>query len=233
MTQLWVRMAQARLGAMGLYLGNVDGDPGPLTCDALVRFLAGPHAPQVGPALSLAIPAAWWVMPNRVGMLLAQVNTESGFQCVAENLNYSADGLMKTWPHRFDPAHGGKADPHAYAGLPVAIANLVYSGRNGNMTPGDGYKYRGRGWPQLSGRANYRTYSDAAGTNLELLPDLALQFDITARVTVAFMQRTPGLQSAADDGDVSAVRYLWNGGDIGLESATDSFSKLCMLWGSK
>lgn len=222
---------QARLRNLGLYLAAVDGVPGGATCDALVRFLAGPNSPPVGPSLSRALRATWWGYPSRLNMLLAQVNAECGFRSIAEHLNYSAARLCEVWPTRFVPAHGGRADPDVYAYNPGPLANLVYSGRDGNCAPGDGFKYRGRGWPQLTGRANYRTFSDAAGVNLELSPDMALQYDITARVTVAFMERTLGMIAAADAGDVAQVRHLWNGGATGLQCASDSFAKLQLLWG--
>lgn len=225
------RTMQANLQRLGLYLGQLDGKPGALTCDALLRFLAGPNAPHVGRPLAEAIPVGWWAIPARVNMLLAQVNAECAFRSRAEDLNYSTDRLCEVWPHLFGPGRGHA--PAAFAGDPLRLADLVYNGHNGNCTPTDGWTFRGRGWPQLTGRANYRAYSDVAGVDLERNPDAALLVDVTARITVAFMQRTPGMVAAADAANVAQVRHLWNGGANGLQCASDSFDKLQMLWGLK
>lgn len=222
---------QARLQALGLYLGQIDGKPGALTCDAIARFLAGPNAPPLaGLSLSEAIPADWWATPTRVNMLLAQVNAECGFRSVAEDLNYTTkERLAAVWPSRFGPGRG--SDPAAFVNNPVALGDLVYGQRDGNCTPTDGWAFRGRGWPQLTGRANYRAYSDAAGQDLEANPDAMLFLDVSARVTVAFMQRTHGMLGAADAANVAQVRHLWNGGANGLKCASDSFDKMQALWG--
>lgn len=226
-----IAQAQRSLARLGLYLGNVDVIPGPMMCDAMVQLLGGVQVPQVGLQLSQAIPRVWWTTPNRVNMLFAQVFTECGFRSVQEDLNYSPERLRKVWPRRFDPEHGATSDAAAkFAHNPQALATAVYSGRDGNCTPTDGWTYRGRGWPQLTGRANYRAFSDAGGVNLETNPDAALRLDVTARITVAYMTRTLGLLAAADAGDVAQVRHLWNGGANGLSSAQLAFTQLATLW---
>ena len=96
--------------------------------------------------------------PERLAAFLAQVGHESGSLArVVENLNYGADGLLRTWPSRFD-----RATAAALARKPEAIANLVYANRMGNGSPesGDGWRYRGRGLIQLTGRANYAGMSE-------------------------------------------------------------------------
>lgn len=226
-----VGVLQRNLGKLGLYPGKLDGLPGPMTCDAMVHALGGVNAPPAGPALALALPLEWWQTPNRVCMLMANVFAECGFRSVQEDLRYSAERLVQVWPNLFGPGRGH--DPAAFADSPIALANLVYGGRDGNCTPTDGWTFRGRGWPQLTGRANYRAYSDAAGVNLECGPDAMLRLDVSARVTVAFMRRTLGLMDAADAGDVAQVRHLWNGGANGLADAQSAFDKLKVLWGSQ
>lgn len=225
------RPMQRSLQRLGLYLGKIDGAPGGLTCDALVRFLAGPHAPNaIGRPLADAIPPEWWAMPRRVNMMLAQVNAECGFRPIAENLTYThAEALCDAWPTRFGPGRG--SDPNAFLHNPIALGALVYGGRMGNYTPEDGFRFRGRGWPQLTGRWAYVAYSDAAGVDLESNPDALMRLDVSARVTIAFMQRTRGMLAAADAGNVPEARHLWNGGANGLQCASDSFDKLQILWG--
>src|SRR5688572_5216436 len=94
--------------------------------------------------------------PLRRAHFLAQVAHESGgFKRLVENLNYSADALVRTWPSRFDAATAKQ-----YARQPERIANKVYAGRlgNGDETSGDGWRYRGRGYIQLTGQVNYADY---------------------------------------------------------------------------
>lgn len=93
-----------------------------------------------------------------VAMLLAQVGHESAdLTRLEENLNYSAERLIAVWPNRF-PAY---AIASQYAGNPSALANNVYGDRLGNVEPGDGWKYRGRGPLQLTGRDNYQRFATA------------------------------------------------------------------------
>ena len=97
--------------------------------------------------------------PKRTVHFLSQVFCESGaLKYVEENLNYSADGLMKTWPNRFN-----RQKALEYARKPEKIANYVYADRmgNGNEASGDGWKYRGRGFIQLTGRENYKAYASS------------------------------------------------------------------------
>ena len=98
--------------------------------------------------------------PLRVAHFLSQVFHESGcLRHVVENLNYSADGLLKTFPRHFRT----RAEAEAYARKPEKIANRVYANRMGNgpEASGDGWKFRGRGFIQLTGRSNYQDYADS------------------------------------------------------------------------
>ncbi len=93
--------------------------------------------------------------PIRLAHFFAQVLHESGGLLVQfENLNYSPERLSKVWPTHFHPK--GPLDPAGYAHNPQKLANRVYGGRMGNLSPDDGYLYRGRGLLQLTGRDSYR-----------------------------------------------------------------------------
>ena len=95
---------------------------------------------------------------NRLAHFLAQCSHESAnFTRTVENLNYSAEGLLKTFPKYFN-----RSIAETYARKPELIANHVYSNRmgNGSSCSGDGFKYRGRGFIQLTGRANYQEFTD-------------------------------------------------------------------------
>jgi putative chitinase len=159
---------------------------------------------------------------ERVAHFLAQVAHESaGFTRITENLNYSAKGLAATWPRRFRGADG---KPNALAlqlhRKPQWIASHVYANRMGNddVASGDGWKYRGRGLIQLTGKDNYKAASNALYCSDLLVtdPDKVLQPDIAA-MTACWFWGANGLNELADLGDVSKVTKRINGGTIGLE----------------
>lgn len=105
---------------------------------------------------------------------------------VAENLNYSAKRIREVWPSRF--ASADAAAP--YARNPERLANKVYGGRNGNgpEASGDGWRYRGRGFVQITGRANYRRMSQIHGADLIGDPDRALEIGLAAAILVRGMK---------------------------------------------
>lgn len=117
--------------------------------------------------------------PFRLAHFLAQTAHESGnFKHVRENLNYSAEGLLKTFPKYFD-----KTTAPIYARKPEMIANIVYESRmgNGNRNSGDGWRFRGRGYLQLTGRINYKSFGDFIGVDLTKDPDIvATKYPLTS-----------------------------------------------------
>lgn len=160
--------------------------------------------------------------PQRASHFLAQLAHESaGFTRVYEGLNYSADGLAKTWPRRFADAKG---QPNELAlklqRKPQLIANNVYASRmgNGDVASGDGYRYRGRGLIQLTGRSNYLAASLAVYQSDVLVqaPDKLLDADC-ASLVAAWFWAANGLNELADLGDVQRITKKINGGLIGLE----------------
>lgn len=148
----------------------------------------------------------------RVCAFLAQIGHESnGLQFLEENLNYSADGLLKTWPSRFTA--GSAADA---ARNPEKIANIVYANRMGNSTPGDGWKYRGRGPIQITGKSNYLSCGKALGVDLLANPDLIKQPGYAAR-SAAWFWESNGLNALADADRFTDITRKINGGTNGLE----------------
>lgn len=116
-------------------------------------------------ALNVVLPKYNITTKNQIACFLAQCGHESaGFTVLVENLNYSADGLCKTWPKRFTVATAG-----AYNRNPEKIANKVYCDRmgNGSESSGDGWKYRGRGAIQLTGKDNYTKFAKSCGKTLD------------------------------------------------------------------
>ena len=118
--------------------------------------------------------------PARLAAWLAQVVHESaGLARTSERLDYTAARLAAVWPHRFPTA----ADAAALAHRPEALANRVYASRlgNGDEASGDGWRFRGRGLVQLTGRRNYRACGLALGLPLDDEPDALLRPDVAAR----------------------------------------------------
>ena len=155
--------------------------------------------------------------PLRLAHFLAQCGHESGgFKATQENLNYSADGLKKIFPKYFP---GNIAE--SYARNPEKIASKVYGGRmgNGGEETKEGYKFRGRGYIQLTGKENYTSFAKSIGEDTVANPDLvATKYPLAS---AAFFFDSNKLWSicdkGADDATVTAVTKRVNGGTHGLE----------------
>ena len=166
----------------------------------------------------------------RLAHFLAQAGHESGgFKIVNENLNYSAKGLQGIFKKYF-PSEAIALD---YAKKPQKIANRVYSGRmgNGNEASGDGYKFRGRGYIQLTGRDNYTAFGKSIGVAIEENPDLvATQY---ALASAAWFWSKNGLNKIADtgatDAAVTMITKRVNGGTIGLADRIKHFKEFYSL----
>lgn len=142
---------------------------------------------------------------------LGQVLHESSMlERMEESLNYSAERMCVVWPSRFPTA----ADAQPYARSPERLANKVYGGRLGNTAPGDGFRYRGRGLVQVTGKDNYAVVSKALGIDLVAAPDQLLQPAIALRASIAWWER-----NIPDSvmGDIVRVTKRVNGGTVGLD----------------
>jgi putative chitinase len=145
-----------------------------------------------------------------------QCHHESGgFKRFVENLNYSADGLMKTWPKRFSSMSVARA----YAHDPEAIANKVYSGRMGNGIPasGDGWEFRGRGAIQLTGRATYTAFAGTGYPDALTNPDtVADKYAFESAKWFFDASDIWKLTKVVTDASIEAVTRKVNGGTHGL-----------------
>ena len=149
---------------------------------------------------------------KRQAHFLGQCGHESNwFNILEENLNYSAQGLMSIWGSRFPTLEIAQQ----YARQPEKIANKVYGGRMGNLEDGDGWKYRGRGIIQLTGRENYRNTGRALGVDLEGFPELAL-VPLYACLAAGHYWAKRGLNELADKDDYKEITRRINGGQTGL-----------------
>lgn len=152
--------------------------------------------------------------PARQAAFLGQCAHESAnFTRLEENLNYSAEGLMRTWPSRFPTLESAKP----YHRNPEKIANRVYGGRMGNGTEetGDGWLYHGRGVIQLTGKDNYTLASDALREDFVKFPERVL-LPRWAVMTAGWYWNKRQLNKEADAGDYTAMTKKINGGLIGL-----------------
>lgn len=164
--------------------------------------------------------------PLRLAHFLAQAGHESGgFKAVKENLNYSAEGLNKIFPKYFPTVEAAKP----YARNPEKIANKVYGNRmgNGDEASGDGFKFRGRGYIQLTGKVNYTAFDAAVPENILANPDLvATKYPL---LSAGWFWGKNNLNAIADKGalpgDVTAITKRVNGGTIGLADRQKHFDE--------
>ena len=165
----------------------------------------------------------------RLAHFLAQCGHESGnFKLTQENLNYSGKGLLGTFPKYFNAETAA-----LYERKPEKIANIVYGNRmgNGDKTTGDGYKFRGRGYIQLTGKDNYKAFDAVVPENLLETPDLvATKYPL---LSAAWFFHKNGLHKIADGGAtdavVTSVTKRVNGGTIGLPDRIKHFKEYYSL----
>jgi len=149
----------------------------------------------------------------RLAHFLGQLEHESNLKPVAENLNYSSDGLLKTFPKYFTGLTAIQ-----YRRNPEKIANKVYANRmgNGNEQSGEGWKYRGRGFIQITGKENY--FRLANDTDIDCLknPDLLME-EANAMISACWFWKTRNINALADADNIKGVTRAINGGLNGLE----------------
>jgi putative chitinase len=157
---------------------NGSGLPGTATARSILQVNLGKALAAVAPrltqvelsgwtqALAVQLPKAAIIPPRCVAAFLGQCAVESGgFRELEEDLCYSADRLCEVWPNRFQTLK----DAQPFAFQPEALANDVYAGRmgNGDTASGDGWRFRGRGLIQLTGRAAYERFATSVGMTLD------------------------------------------------------------------
>ncbi len=165
--------------------------------------------------------------PLRLCHFLGQTAHESGgFKVLTENLNYSAEGLLKTFPKYFT-----SETALLYARKPEKIANKVYANRMGNGTEssGEGYKFRGRGYIQLTGKTNYTKFGTTINENLNNTPDLVATPKY-ALMSAAWFFYINNISKSSDKGAtidvIKEVTKKVNGGLTGLDDRVVQFNKM-------
>ena len=162
----------------------------------------------------------------RLSHFLAQCGHESaGFKAIQENLNYGAKGLLGIFKKYFPT----EAKALQYERKPEKIANLVYGSRmgNGDEASGDGYKFRGRGYIQLTGKNNYAAFGKAINEDITANPDLvSTKYPL---LSAAWFWSSNSLNAladkGADDASVTAITKRVNGGTIGLPDRIKHFKE--------
>lgn len=175
----------------------------------------------------------------RLAGFLAQVGHESAnLTRLEENLNYSCESLANTWPHRYaaKSEDGGyikvnnKYTPNELAILlnrnPQLIANNCYANRmgNGDEASGEGWKFRGRGLKQLTGKTNYAALTLDTGIDFISQPSLLLSCNY-AVLSACWFWKTNNLNKFADRLDIEGMTRAINGGLLGLKMREILFKK--------
>lgn len=177
-----------------------------------------------GPNTAKAIARHYDLSTNRAAHLLGQASHESGgFRLTSENLNYSVESILRVWPSRFK----SEADAEPYARKPAALADKVYGDRGGNN--GEGFKWRGRGFLQLTHRDNYRSFASEMR-----VPDVMNNPDLVsteyAMETAVWYFKKNGLFRIADKGvgedQIKQITKRVNGGYHGLSDRIEQTNKI-------
>jgi putative chitinase len=171
--------------------------------------------------------------PQRIAGFIAQCAHESGeFRTLEENLNYSEKSLNAVFGRYFGP---GKRNAAEYARNPEKIANYVYQdefrkSKMGNTKPGDGWKFRGRGLKQLTGRDNYTAF----GKTVDMTAEQAATYVATEKGAVesaCWFWKNAGCNAFADKGDIVGLSKRINGGTIGLEDRVRRWEEALKILG--
>jgi len=178
--------------------------------------------------LNKAFPKYKIETPQRIAGFISQCAHESrDFTALEENLNYSEKALNAVFGRYFGP---GKRNAAEYARNPEKIANYVYmdefrskGGALGNTQPGDGWRFRGKGMKQVTGRGNFTRFGAAFGMSAEEAADWA-ETKEGALASALWFWDANNLNAIADTGDVKALTKKINGGDIGLDDRQRRYS---------
>ena len=171
--------------------------------------------------------------PRRLAHFMSQLYHEcGGFALKSENLSYSAKRLVAVWPNRFPSFAAAKP----FARNPEKLANVVYAGRLGNNNSGDGFRYRGRGMIQLTGKDNYAHFGDLLDVDLVGNPDLAAEPEVALRVAAVYWSKRKrrgerSMNALADDDKLRAITYRINGGFNGFKHRQAALDEAKAIWG--
>lgn len=180
------------------------------------------------PHIAASLSAFQISTPLRQAHFLAQTGHESaGFLKVEEGLNYSENALTAMFGKRITAEQARAYGRNAmHAANQKMIASIIYANRNGNgdVASGDGYRYRGRGLIQITGKANYAALVKQLGADVVANPDLLLGYRFAAMSAAAWWKNN-GLNELANSDDVIRITRIINGGTNGLDDRKSRLSK--------
>lgn len=193
------------------------------TLEKFQQIIYNPNDAEWFSALYTILPEYQINSQLRVAAFLAQTGVESNnYKWLVEDLTYTADQLLSVFPYYFKT----QEKANAYALQPEKIANLVYSNRlgNGPESSGDGWKYRGRGIIQTTGKYNYSHCSIEIYNDNRLIdnPDILKSVDGAIR-SACWFWNSKSLNEFADQGDINGITYLVNGGYTAAQERTDKY----------
>jgi len=202
-----------------------------LTKDQIIALLHGnPEAAAWADAALEILPKYEINTPNRIAGFFAQTCHESmNFSVLSENLSYRKETLEKLFSKYFSKAGRNAAD---YEKQPEKIANVIYANRlgNGDTASGDGFKFRGRGIVQLTGRDN----TTAFGKSVGMTPEQAIDYVQTkkgALESACWYWNSRKINIACDENDIVKMSKLVNGGTIGLEDRRKHYEQALAVLG--
>jgi putative chitinase len=167
--------------------------------------------------------------PRKIAHFLAQISHESGgFKIAIENMNYSAKRITEVWPKRFKTI----AEAVPFAHNPQKLGNKVYANRMGNGPPssGDGFRYRGRGLLQITGREMYITIANSTGLDLVGHPELAEHFEGALKIACGGW-KFDGVDKLPENASVEKYTQLINGGQTGIVDRKNRFALVLSVMG--
>lgn len=229
-------------GLKELGLSDANGEDAVQAIPAVAKITSSPHrldkiliklgcraslAQTYGPHIESAM-VEHGILSNRASaMFLAQILHESGkLTAVKENLNYSEQGLVKTFKKYFD-----RNNARLYARNPEKIASRVYASRMGNgpEESGDGWKFRGRGLIQVTGKNNYLACGKSLGKDLVKDPSYLETPEGAAR-SAAWFWEANNLNRSAEAGDIKSNTRIINGGLKGFDDRVSLYNKAITLF---
>ena len=200
-----------------------------ITIDQLKQIINNKFIDQWVSSINKILPCYDIDTPLRLAAFISECAYESnGFNELTENLNYSAEGLLKTFPTHFT-----SDEAQQYQHQPEKIANKVYANRmgNGDESTGDGWKYSGKGLIQLTGKENQQFFGDSIHMDVTDVPGYLQTFE-GAIQSACFFWENNNLNALADKGLIDQISTKINGGTLGLEDRRTKYQFVLKVLGS-